>query len=140
VDNRILPLPERARNRTPRGIGQLPEQTLRNTNHIGDDKSSDHSRAARGDRKNFDHAPPTFDLISPNPGQYPLFSFGDAEVREICQASRLASIVRQPRRILWAASAGKIFDLGPFFYRLAAGPMIWIALLLLILPTPLYRN
>jgi hypothetical protein len=41
VDNRILPLPERARNQTPRGIGQLPEQTLRNTNHIGDDKSRD---------------------------------------------------------------------------------------------------
>jgi hypothetical protein len=33
------------RNQTPRGIEQLPEQTLRNTNHIGDDKSSDYSRA-----------------------------------------------------------------------------------------------
>jgi hypothetical protein len=64
VDNRILPLPERARNQTPRGIGQLPEQILRNTNHIGDDKSSGYSGAVRGDRKNFDHAPPTFDLIS----------------------------------------------------------------------------
>ena len=67
VDNGILPLPERARNQTPRGIGQLPEQTLRNTNHIGDDKSSDYSRAAR--RTNFNHAPPTFGLVSPTPGQ-----------------------------------------------------------------------
>jgi hypothetical protein len=40
VDNRILPLPERARNQSPRGIGQLPEQTLRNTNHIGGDKGN----------------------------------------------------------------------------------------------------
>jgi len=45
VDNRILPLPERARNQTPHGIEQLSEQTLRNTNHIGDDKSSDYSSA-----------------------------------------------------------------------------------------------
>jgi hypothetical protein len=66
VDNRILPLPERARSQTPRGIGQLPEQTLRNTIHIGDDKGADYSRA--GPEK-FDHATPTFDLISPNPGQ-----------------------------------------------------------------------
>jgi hypothetical protein len=44
-----LPLPERARTQTPRGIGQLPGQNLRNTNHIGDDKSSDYSRAAPGD-------------------------------------------------------------------------------------------
>ena len=59
-----MPLPERARNQTPRGIGQLPEQTLRNTIHIGDDKGADYSRA--GPEK-FDHATPTFDLISPNP-------------------------------------------------------------------------
>jgi hypothetical protein len=38
VDNLMLRLPERARNPTPRGIGQLPERTLRNTNHISDDK------------------------------------------------------------------------------------------------------
>jgi hypothetical protein len=47
VDNRTLPLPEPALNQTPRGIGQSPEQNLRNTDHIGDDKSSDYSRAAR---------------------------------------------------------------------------------------------
>ena len=62
MDNRTLPLPERARNQRRRGIGQLPEQTLRNTDHIGDDKSSDYSRA-----------PP------PGGGKYfewdPLFSF-----------------------------------------------------------------
>jgi hypothetical protein len=45
VDNRTLRLPERARNQMPRGIGQLSEQTLRNTNHIGDDKRSDYSSA-----------------------------------------------------------------------------------------------
>src|SRR5256885_2543189 len=39
VDNRILPLRERARNQTPRGIAQLLEQTLQNPNHIGDDKA-----------------------------------------------------------------------------------------------------
>jgi hypothetical protein len=61
VGNRILPLPERSRNQTPRGIGQLPEQTLRNTNHIADDKSSDYSCAAC--RKNLNHAPPAFGLI-----------------------------------------------------------------------------
>jgi hypothetical protein len=46
VDNRILPLPERSRNQTPHGIGQLPEQTLRNTSHIGDDRRADYFRAA----------------------------------------------------------------------------------------------
>src|SRR6476660_40910 len=46
----MLLLPRRARKQTPRGIGQLPEQTHRNTNHIGDDKSSDWSRADREDR------------------------------------------------------------------------------------------
>jgi hypothetical protein len=35
-----LPLTERSRNQTPRGIGPLPEQTLRNPNHVGDNKSS----------------------------------------------------------------------------------------------------
>jgi hypothetical protein len=48
-------------------IGQLPEQTLRNTNHIADDKSSDYSRAGTG-KTSIMH-PPTFGLISPNPGQ-----------------------------------------------------------------------
>jgi hypothetical protein len=37
VDNLILPPPERAHKQMPRGIGQLPEATLRNTSHIGDD-------------------------------------------------------------------------------------------------------
>ena len=40
MDNRILPLPERARKQTPRGIGQLPEQTLRNPSRIDDDKTA----------------------------------------------------------------------------------------------------
>ena len=60
MDNRILPLPERARNQTPRGIGQLPEQILRNTDHIGDDKSSDCSRASPGGRENFELGPTIF--------------------------------------------------------------------------------
>jgi hypothetical protein len=38
VGNRISPLPERARNQTPHGIGQLPEQTLQNRNDIADNK------------------------------------------------------------------------------------------------------
>ncbi|WMT78234.1 hypothetical protein [Bradyrhizobium sp. Ash2021] len=41
MDNRILPLPERARNQTPRGTGQLSEQTLQNIHRIGDDNSLD---------------------------------------------------------------------------------------------------
>jgi hypothetical protein len=36
-----LQLPERAFNQTPPGIGQLPEQTFQNINHIGDDKGLD---------------------------------------------------------------------------------------------------
>jgi len=36
--NRTLPLPRRACNQMPHGIGQLPEQTLRNKDRIGDDK------------------------------------------------------------------------------------------------------
>ena len=36
--NRILPLTERSRSQTPRGIGQLPEQTLRDVRRIGHDK------------------------------------------------------------------------------------------------------
>jgi hypothetical protein len=39
MDNQTLPQPKRAFNQTPRGIGQLPEQTFRNTSHIGDDKA-----------------------------------------------------------------------------------------------------
>jgi len=35
-----LPLTERSRSQTPRGIGQLPEQTLRNPNRVGDDKTA----------------------------------------------------------------------------------------------------
>jgi hypothetical protein len=35
-----LLLTERSRNQTPRGIGPLPEQTLRNPSHIGDDKTA----------------------------------------------------------------------------------------------------
>jgi hypothetical protein len=38
VGNRISPLPERARNQTPHGIGQLPEQTLQNRSDIADNK------------------------------------------------------------------------------------------------------
>ncbi len=50
-----MPLPERVRNQTPRGIGQLPEQTLRNTSHISDDKNSGYfprgaSKSGPGDR------------------------------------------------------------------------------------------
>jgi len=41
------PLPERARNQTPRGIGQLPEQTLRNTKPHRRRSNSDYSRATR---------------------------------------------------------------------------------------------
>jgi hypothetical protein len=37
VDNPILPLQGRALNQTPRGIVQLPEQTLQNIKRIGDD-------------------------------------------------------------------------------------------------------
>ena len=36
--NRILPLPERALNQTPPGIGQLPDQTFQSIGRIGDDK------------------------------------------------------------------------------------------------------
>ena len=46
MGNRILPLPERSRNQTPPGIGQLPEQTLRNTGHVGDDKAQLFPRSA----------------------------------------------------------------------------------------------
>jgi hypothetical protein len=46
VGNRTLPLPERSRNQTPPGIGQLPEQTLRNTGHVGDDKAQLFPRSA----------------------------------------------------------------------------------------------
>ena len=49
--NRILPLTERSRNQTPRGIGQLPEQTLRNPSHIGDDEAQLFPRSPLGDRK-----------------------------------------------------------------------------------------
>jgi hypothetical protein len=62
VDNLILRLPERVRNQTPRGTGQLPEQTLRNTNHIGDDKSSDYSRAAHKEPEAFRSCDPYFRL------------------------------------------------------------------------------
>jgi hypothetical protein len=46
VDNPILPLPERSCNLKPHGIGQLPEQTHRNT-HIGNDKLKLFPRDAR---------------------------------------------------------------------------------------------
>jgi len=36
VGNPILPLPKREPKQMLRGIGQLPELTLRNTNQIGD--------------------------------------------------------------------------------------------------------
>ena len=40
VANRIWPLPKRARNQTPPGIGRSPEPTLRSANPIGDDERS----------------------------------------------------------------------------------------------------
>jgi hypothetical protein len=39
VRNPIWPLTGRSPNRTPRGIAQLPEQTLRNPDHASGDNS-----------------------------------------------------------------------------------------------------
>jgi hypothetical protein len=75
-----LLLPERPLNQTPRGIAQLREQTLRNANHIGDDKAQ---TATAGDRENFDHAPPLAKLGQPQwakrpkIGRAPLLHYGE---------------------------------------------------------------
>jgi hypothetical protein len=51
VRNQILLLTERSRNQTPRGIGPLPEQTLRNPSHVDDDNSSASSPHEQSDMR-----------------------------------------------------------------------------------------